>query len=110
VILQSTAQLSPRRHRLPLTYIETEQLRKKNGEKPLCSNDISVHPPNFFSIKLLFLGLSRDPGYLSSQLDFCPAVASTCSRVLQQSGYVKIMVRIHYVLTILQFVCKRFFN
>ena len=83
---------------------------QKNGEKPLCSNDFSVHPLTFFSIKLLFFGLSRDPGYLSSQLDFCPAGPTTRSRVLQQSGNVKIMVRIHFVLTILQFVCSRFFN
>jgi hypothetical protein len=110
MILQSTAQFSPRHRRLTLTYIETEQLRKKNGEKPLCSNDFSVHPLTFFSIKLLFFGLSHDPGYLSSQLYFCPAVPTISSRVLQQSGYVKMMVRIHFVLTILQFVCSRFFN
>ena len=110
MILQSTAQFSPRRRRLTLTHIETEQLRKKNGEKPLFSNDFSVHPLTFFSIKLLFFGLSCDAGYLSSQLDFCLAVPTTRSRVLQQSGYVKIMVRIHFVLTILQFVCSRFFQ
>jgi hypothetical protein len=68
-----------------------------------------VYSP-FFSIKFQFSGPSRDPGYLSSQLDFCPAVAATCSCLLQQSGYVKIMVRIHFVLTILQFVCSPFFQ
>ncbi len=65
---------------------------------------------HLFSIKLLFFGLLRDPGYLSSQLDFCPAVPTTHLRVLRKSGYVKIMVWIHFVLTILQFVCSRFFQ
>ena len=63
-----------------------------------------------FSIYLLFPGPSCDPGYLSSQKDFCPASAVTRFCLLQQSGYVKIMVRIHFVLMILQFVYSPFFQ
>ena len=63
----------------------------------------------FFN-KIAIFVLSRDPWYHSRQMDFCPAAATTCSRVEQQSRDAKIMVRIHFVLTILQFVYSPFFQ
>ena len=97
-------------HRRSHAIITLYGRRQKNGENKLRLCDYTVLTLTIFSIKLLFPGPSCDPGYLSSQLDFCPAVAATCSCLLQQSGYVKIMVRIHFVLTILQFVYSPFFQ
>ena len=68
------------------------------------------HSLTFFSIKLPFFVLSRDPRYRSRQMDFCPAAAATRSRVLQQSNHTKMMVRIHFVMMILQFVYSPFFQ
>ena len=84
--------------------------REKNGENKLRLRDYTVLTLTIFSIKLLFPGPSCDPGYLSSQKDFCPASAVTRFCLLQQSGYIKIMARIHFVLTILQFVYSPFFQ
>ena len=43
-------------------------------------------------------------------MDFCPTAAAASSRVLQLSNHAKIMVRIHFVMTILQFVYSPFFQ
>jgi hypothetical protein len=110
VISQLTEGFSPHCHRHPLLFITTERQRKNNGENSFCFGAFTVCLLTIFSIKFQFSGSSHDPGYLSSQLDFCPAVAATRLHLLQQSGYVKIMVRIHFALTILQFVCSPFFN
>jgi hypothetical protein len=64
----------------------------------------------FFSIKLQFLGRSRDPQYLSSQTYFCPSAAAARSRLLKQSGGAKRKVRNDWVLTFLQFFYSPFFQ
>ena len=43
-------------------------------------------------------------------MDFCPTAAAARLRVLQLSNHAKIMVRIHFVMTILQFVYSPFFQ
>jgi hypothetical protein len=50
----------PRRHHCPLEFVTTERRCKKNGENPFCFEDFTVFSHTFFSIKLLFSGLSRD--------------------------------------------------
>ena len=63
-----------------------------------------------FSIKLLLLILTPDLWQWSPQTFFCPAVAATCSRSLQQSGKAKRTVRKHQVLMMLQFFYSPFFQ
>jgi hypothetical protein len=65
---------------------------------------------HLFPINLQFSGLSRDPWYLGSQTDFCPAAAAVRSRLLQQSGDAKRTVRIHCVTTIFQLFHSPFFQ
>jgi hypothetical protein len=48
--------ISPRRHHRPIAFIEKDWQRKKNGEKRLHFDDVSVLLLTFFSIKLLFRG------------------------------------------------------
>ena len=107
VISQLTDWFLPRRRSLT-TFIKAERRRKKNGEKPLRFDDFTVLLLTFFSIKLLFLGQTRDLWYLSSQTDFCPTAAAAWSCLLKQSGNTKRTVRNDYVLMIFQFFYSPF--
>ena len=62
------------------------------------------------SINFLFSGLSRVPWYRSRQMDFHPAAAIACSRLLKQGGHAKRMVRSHCVLMKWQFINSPFFQ
>ena len=61
--LSSQANFSLCRRRRPIAFIKTERQREKNGEKPLQFDNFTILSLSFFSIKLLFLGLSRNPWY-----------------------------------------------
>ncbi len=74
--------LLPRRRRSH-AIITPYGRRQKNGENKLRLRDFTVLTLTIFSIKLLFPGPSCDPGYLSSQKDFCPASAVTRFCLLQ---------------------------
>jgi hypothetical protein len=100
----------PRRHCGPLAFIETKRRCKKNGEKRLCFDVCTVFLLTIFSIKLLFLGRSRDLRYLSPQTYFCPAATVARSCLLQQSGDAKRTVRNDWVLTFVQFFYSPFFQ
>jgi len=78
-----------RRCSLPLVLIKTKWQRKKNGENRSSFDDFRFFSLTFFSIKSLFLGLSRDPWDHSPQTDFRPATTGARSRLLQQSGDTK---------------------
>ena len=109
VISQFTVWFLSRRCSCPIEFIRTEQQRKNNGEKPLRFDNFTVLLLTFFSIKLPFLGRTRDLWYLSPQTDFCLAAAAWLC-LSKQSGDKKRMVRNHWVLTILQFFYSPFFN
>jgi hypothetical protein len=99
-----------RRCRRPLAFIKKEQRCKRNGEKPLRFDDFSVLVLTIFSIKLLLLGQTHEPWYLSPQTDFCHAAAVTRSRILKQSGNAKRMVRNNHIFSIFQFFYSPFFQ
>jgi hypothetical protein len=61
VISLPTDGFLPRRRSRPLAFIKTKRRREKNGENHLCFDDFTVCLLTIFSIKLLFLGLPRDP-------------------------------------------------
>ena len=52
---------------------------------------------HLFLNQIAIFVLSRDQSYRSPQLDFCPAAAAVRSRVLQQSGNAKRIVRMHCI-------------
>jgi hypothetical protein len=76
----------------------------------LSFDDFSLLLLTFVSIKLLFLGRSRDLGYLSSQTHFCPAAAAARSRLSKQSGGAKRTVRNDWVLMIFHLFYSPFFQ
>ena len=91
VILQSTAQFSPRRRRLPLTYIETEQLRKKTVRNHCVPTTFQfIHSP-FFNLIAIFLAIARSrisqltAGFLP-RLPHHPLACITTERLRENNG------------------------
>ena len=110
MISQPTDQCSPRRHCCPLAFIKTERGGKKNGETTSCLDNFSVHSLTFFSIKLPFLGWTRDPWYCSPQTNFCPVATAALLSLLKQSREAKRMVRYGQEFSIFHFFNSPFFN
>ena len=89
MISQPTDGFLLRRRNRPVLFIKTKWQRKKNGENRSIFDNFRFFSLTFFSIKLLFSGLSRDPCDHSPQTDFCPAATGARSRLLQQSSDTK---------------------
>ena len=83
---------------------------KKNGDKRLGFDIFTVLLLTIFSIKLQFLGRSRDLRYLSSQTYFCPTTTVARLRLSKQNRDAKRTVINDWVLTFLQFFYSPFFQ
>jgi hypothetical protein len=100
----------------PSVTVACSRLLKQSGDaKRTVRNDLVLtfvqflYSP-FFSFKLLFLRRLHDLRYLCSQTYFCPETTVACSRLLQQSGDAKRMVRNNWVLMFVQFFYSPFFQ